>query len=176
MIMWRKVGWEWGKDCHVVSSTFVHSSESEITNCELLWQFNLYSIYPLWYLSTLWLMQEKVCSFGHLSFMPFSTYDSHLNFHLMTGYTVAINTCIQTIYTKLHGYDRLTSWEVSFQLDKWGKMYLLTPMKKSIAFLGHMSSVDCSVKLAKKCSRTFILEHDSYSITWLITCLWIWFW
>ena len=97
------------------------------------------------------------------------------NFHSMMGYTVAINTCTQSIYTKLHGYGRLTSREVSLQLDKWDKMYLLTPMTKSIAFLGHMSSMDCSVKLAKKCSTTFILEHDSYSITQLITCLWIWF-
>ena len=42
---------------------------------------------------------------------------------------------MHTDYTKLHGYDRLTSREVSFQLDKWDKMYLLTPMTKSIAFL-----------------------------------------
>ena len=43
MIMWRKVGWEWGKDCHVVLLHIVincvHSSESEITNCQSLWHF-----------------------------------------------------------------------------------------------------------------------------------------
>ena len=46
-IMWGKVGWEWGKDCHVVLlhmvMNCVHSSESEITNCQLTWQFLLYS-------------------------------------------------------------------------------------------------------------------------------------
>ena len=45
--MWRNVGWEWGKDCHVVLLHIVmncaHSSESEITNCQSLWQFLLYS-------------------------------------------------------------------------------------------------------------------------------------
>ena len=44
MIMWRKVGWEWGKDCHVVLHIVmncVHSSESEITNCQSLWQFQI---------------------------------------------------------------------------------------------------------------------------------------
>ena len=49
MRMWRKVGWEWGKDCHVVLlhivMNCVHSSESEITNCQLLWQFLFYSVY-----------------------------------------------------------------------------------------------------------------------------------
>ena len=47
-IMWRKVGWEWGKDCHVVLHIVmncVHSSESEITNCQSLWQF-LFTVNP----------------------------------------------------------------------------------------------------------------------------------
>ena len=48
MIIWRKVGWEWGKDCHVVLlhmvMNCVHSSESEMANCQLLWQFLLYSV------------------------------------------------------------------------------------------------------------------------------------
>ena len=47
MIMWGKVGWEWGKDCHVVLlhiiMNCVHSSEFEITNCQSLWQFLFYS-------------------------------------------------------------------------------------------------------------------------------------
>ena len=50
MIMWRKVGWERGKDCHIpvvflhIVMNCVHSSESEITNCQSLWQF-LFSIF-----------------------------------------------------------------------------------------------------------------------------------
>ena len=47
MIMWRKVGLEWGKDCHLVLlhivMNCVHSSESEITNCQSLWRFLFYS-------------------------------------------------------------------------------------------------------------------------------------
>ena len=47
MIMWRKVGWEWGEDCHVVLlhmvMNYVHSSESEMTNCQSSWQLLLYS-------------------------------------------------------------------------------------------------------------------------------------
>ena len=47
MRMWRKVDWEWGKDCHVVLlhivMNCVHSSESEVTNCQSLWQFLFYS-------------------------------------------------------------------------------------------------------------------------------------
>ena len=46
MRMWRKVGWE---DCRVVLlhivMNCVHSSESEITNCQSLWQFLFYSIW-----------------------------------------------------------------------------------------------------------------------------------
>ena len=42
MIIWSRVGWEWGKDCHVVVlpivTICVHSSESEIANCQSLWQ------------------------------------------------------------------------------------------------------------------------------------------
>ena len=48
IIMWIKVGWEWGKDCHVVLlhivMYFVHSSESEIANYQSLWQFLFYSV------------------------------------------------------------------------------------------------------------------------------------
>ena len=47
MIMWRKVGWEWGKDCHVVLlhmvMNCVHPSQSEITHCQSIWQLLLYS-------------------------------------------------------------------------------------------------------------------------------------
>ena len=44
MIMWMKVGWEWGKDYHVVLRIVmncVHSSE--LTNWQSLWQFLFYS-------------------------------------------------------------------------------------------------------------------------------------
>ena len=61
MIMWKKVGWEWGKDCHVVLphivTHFVHSSESEI-NCQSLWRFPFYSVHLAWlvicYLNCRW--------------------------------------------------------------------------------------------------------------------------
>ena len=49
MIMWRKVGWEGGKDCHIVLLHIVmncaYLSESEI-NCQSLWQFLFYR-YPI---------------------------------------------------------------------------------------------------------------------------------
>ena len=41
VIMWRRVSWEWGKDCHVVLLHIVMNFVylSEITNCQLFWQF-----------------------------------------------------------------------------------------------------------------------------------------
>ena len=40
-----------GKDCHIVSSTFVHSSESEITNCQLFFSYIRVLAHAIYYFS-----------------------------------------------------------------------------------------------------------------------------